>query len=174
MTTAKKWAVAVSALVLIGGAAYLIASRNEGREAAQTAVPAPDFTYPDLSGKPTALSSYRGKVVLLDFWATWCVPCREETPHFVELQKKYGDRGLQIIGVSMDDSADPVRPFYQQFRMNYPVVMGTAKTGEQYGGVLGLPIAFLIDPEGRIVKKHIGATDTNVIEKEIVGLLGTQ
>jgi len=132
---------------------------------------APDFTLSDLAGKPLRLSDYRGKVVLLDFWATWCDPCREETPHFVELQQKYGDRGLQIIGVSMDDSPDPVRKFYEQFHINYPVVMGTATIGEAYGGVLGLPIAFLIDGEGRIRSRHMGATDAAVFENEIVKLL---
>ena len=133
--------------------------------------PAPDFTLPLIDGGQLQLSSYRGKVVLLDFWATWCVPCREETPHFVELQKKYGDRGLQIIGVSMDDSPDPVHPFYQQFHINYPVVMGTSDVGSAYGGVLGLPIAFLIDREGRIYSKHMGATDAAVFEKDITTLL---
>jgi len=135
---------------------------------------APDFTLPQLDGQQLTLSSYRGKVVLLDFWATWCLPCRDETPHFVELQQKYGDRGLQIIGVSMDDSADPVHPFVEQFRVNYPIVMGTAKTGEQYGGILGLPVAFLIDRQGRIVSKHMGATDAAVFEKEIARILSTQ
>lgn len=133
---------------------------------------ASDFTLPQPDGRQLSLSSYRGKVVLLDFWATWC--CREQTPHFVDLQQKYGDRGLQIIGVSMDDSADPVRPFVQEFHVNYPIVMGTAKTGEQYGGVLGLPTAFLIDREGRIVSKHMGVTDAAVFEKEIVGMLAAQ
>ena len=99
---------------------------------------------------------------------------REETPNLVKLQKEYGDRGLQIIGVSMDDSAEPVHAFYRQFHMNYPVVMGNAKTGELYGGVLGLPIAFLIDRNGRIYKKHVGATDPAVFEKEINLLLGTR
>lgn len=129
---------------------------------------------PQLDGTPLQLSSYRGKVVLLDFWATWCDPCREETPHFVELQRAYGDRGLQVIGVSMDDTSTPVREFYQQFRMNYPVVMGDAKTGEAYGGVLGLPIAFLLDREGRIVAKHMGATKAETFDHEIAALLPKQ
>jgi peroxiredoxin len=132
---------------------------------------APDFSLPNLTGQQLQLSSYRGKIVLLDFWATWCDPCRVEIPRFVELQNKYGDQGLQIIGVSMDDGPEPVRDFYQRFKMNFPVVMGNAKTGELYGGILGLPIAFLIGRDGRISAKHIGAADTSVLEKEIVDLL---
>jgi thiol-disulfide isomerase/thioredoxin len=132
---------------------------------------APDFSLLQLSGPSLRLSDYRDKVVLLDFWATWCDPCREEIPHFVELQDKYRDQGLQIIGVSMDDGPEPVRDFYRHFKMNYPVVMGTATTGELYGGVLGLPIAFLIDRDGRIYSKHVGSTDTSVFEKEIKTLL---
>jgi len=90
----------------------------------------------------------------------------EEIPHFVELQNRYRDQGLQIVGVSMDDSPEPVRDFYRQFKMNYPVVMGNASTGELYGGVLGLPIAFLIGRDGRIYSKHIGATDIAVFERK--------
>jgi peroxiredoxin len=150
-------------------------SRGARRDAtvAKQHRPAPDFTLPLIDGGQLRLSSYRGKVVLLDFWATWCVPCREETPHFVEMQQKYGSQGLQIIGVSMDDSPDPVRTFYQQFHMNYPVVMGTAEVGGAYGGVLGLPIAFVIDREGRIYAKHIGATDAAVFDRDITTLLQT-
>ena len=109
--------------------------------------------------------------MLLDFWATWCVPCRDEIPHFIELQNRYGDQGLQIIGVSMDDGPEPVRDFQKSFKMNYPVLMGNAKTGELYGGILGLPVSFLIGRDGRIVARHIGATSPAVFEKEIMGLL---
>ncbi len=132
---------------------------------------APDFVLPQLDGTPLRLSAYRGKIVLLDFWATWCDPCREETPHFVELQQKYADRGLQIIGISMDDTSEPVRDFYQQFHINYPVVMGDAKTGEAYGGVLGLPIIFLLDRDRRIVAKHMGSTKPETFDQEIAALL---
>ncbi|HEX4783708.1 MAG TPA: TlpA disulfide reductase family protein [Candidatus Sulfotelmatobacter sp.] len=163
------------AVAVIGAAAALYwVEHKHGSDAAvhRTAKqPAPDFTLPQLDGQDLRLSSFRGKVVLLDFWASWCEPCRVETPHLIELQEKYGDRGLQIIGVSMDDSPDPARAFVQQFHMNYPVVMGNAKTGELYGGVLGLPIAFLIDRDGRIYSKHIGATEPEVFEKDIASLL---
>lgn len=162
----SKLVLAVMVVVLIGIGLYSM-RRKHGPEHR----PAPDFSLPRLNGPTLQLSSYRGKVVLLDFWATWCVPCREEIPHFVELQQRYGDRGLQIIGVSMDDSPEPVRDFYQQFHMNYPVVMGTAKTGELYGGVLGLPIAFVIGKDGLIYSKKIGAADMAVLEREIQKLL---
>ena len=150
--------------------------QHQSRPSAPRAAPAdralaPDFSLPDLTGQRLSLSTYRGKVVLLDFWATWCDPCREEIPHFVELQSKYRNQGLQIVGVSMDDGPEPVRDFYQHFNINYPVVMGNAKIGELYGGVLGLPIAFLVRRDGRIYGKHIGATDITVFEEEIISLL---
>jgi cytochrome c biogenesis protein CcmG, thiol:disulfide interchange protein DsbE len=163
------------AVAIIGAEAAIYSMRHHESSQAQTSPSAnpmaPDFTLPQLDGRDLRLSSYRGKVVLLDFWASWCAPCREETPHLIELQQKYGGRGLQIIGVSMDDSPDPARAFYQQFHMNYPVAMGNAKTGELYGGVLGLPIAFLIKRDGRIYAKHIGATDPATFDKEIATLL---
>ena len=160
--------------ILIGAtlillAAYFYFHRAGGAPSQHSS--APDFSLPDLSGHALQLSSYRGKVVLLDFWATWCDPCREETPHLVELQNKYGAQGLQIIGVSMDDGPEPVRDFYQHFQMNYPVVMGSADIGKLYGGVLGLPIAFVIAPDGRIYRKHIGATAPFIFENEVKELL---
>ena len=157
-------------MVLLAVLGLLYFARSDGPNTRQHAL-APDFTLPQITGTPLQLSSMQGKVVLLDFWATWCEPCREEIPHFVELQHKYGNEGLQIVGVSMDDSIDPVRPFAEKFQINYPIVMGNAKIGELYGGVLGLPVAFIIGRDGRIYRKHLGATNVNVFETEIQGLL---
>lgn len=166
-------------LIFLAAGLYFVARPHDGSsslrgKAVSEPATAPDISLPTLTGQELTLSSYRGKIVLLDFWATWCDPCREEIPHFVELQNKYGDKGLQIIVVSMDDGPEPVREFYRRFKMNYPVVMGNAQTGELYGGVLGLPIAFLIGRDGRISVKHIGATDISVFEKEIVNLLSSK
>ena len=161
-------------LVLVAAGLYVRVHRGGSTRAPQQHSAAPDFSLPELNGQTLQLSTYRGKVVLLDFWATWCDPCREETPHLVELQNKYRDEGLQIIGISMDDSPEPVREFYQRFHMNYPVVMGNAQIGELYGGVLGLPIALVIDRDGRVYAKHIGATDVSVFEQDVRGLLAGQ
>jgi cytochrome c biogenesis protein CcmG, thiol:disulfide interchange protein DsbE len=133
--------------------------------------PAPDFSLTDLSGARLSLSQYRGQVVLLDFWATWCDPCKTEIPHFIEMQNRYGRQGFQVIGISMDDEEKPVRDFQQQFKMNYPVAIGSAELATQYGGILGLPITFVIDRSGRIVSRHVGATDPSAFDAEIERLL---
>jgi peroxiredoxin len=136
-----------------------------------TGTPAPEFSLTDIKGQRLDLASYRGKVVLLDFWATWCAPCRTEIPQFVAMQDRYRERGLQIVGISLDDSAAPVRTFYADYKMNYPVALGDAGLAERYGGILGLPVAFLIDREGRICAKHVGETDIAVLEREVATLL---
>jgi thiol-disulfide isomerase/thioredoxin len=135
---------------------------------------APPFSLTDLNGRKLELSDHIGKVVLLDFWATWCGPCQIEIPGFVKLQERYRDQGLVVIGISLDDSPEPVREFYRAFRMNYPVAMSDERVTELYGGIFGLPTTFLIGRDGRIYSKHMGATHVSVFEEEIKELLAAQ
>jgi cytochrome c biogenesis protein CcmG/thiol:disulfide interchange protein DsbE len=132
---------------------------------------APDFSRADLNHKEVSLAAYHGKVILLNFWATWCAPCIAEIPRFAEWQHAYGGQGLQVIGISMDDEEQPVRAAYQKYQLNYPVVMGDETLGELYGGILGMPVTMLIDRRGKIRFRHQGAIDFNVVEHEIQGLL---
>ncbi len=134
--------------------------------------PAPNFTLQDASGNTVKLSDYKGKVVLLDFWATWCGPCKIEIPWFMEFQRKYKDRGFTVLGVSMDEGGwQVVKPFAEEYKMNYPVVLGTDETGTAFGGVEVLPTTFIIDKQGRIVVTHQGLTGKDEMEKTIEDLL---
>jgi peroxiredoxin len=132
---------------------------------------APAFSRTDLRRKPVNLMAYRGKVVLLNFWATWCEPCLTELPRFRDWQRRYGARGLQVIAISMDDEESPVQDVYRKQSLNFPVVIGDEKLGELYGGVLGVPVTFLIDQEGKIRLKQDGAVDLDAIERAILKLL---
>lgn len=133
--------------------------------------PAPFFSRTDLAGARISLSAYRGKVVLLNFWATWCAPCRVELPRFATWQKQYGPQGFQVIAVSMDDDPDLVRPFLRLLEPNYPVLMGDAKLGGRYGGVLGVPVTFLIDRDGIIRARFEGGADLTAMEARLRRLL---
>ncbi len=132
-----------------------------------------DFTVNDMQGRSVALSSFKGKVILLDFWATWCPPCKAEIPNFVELQDQYGERGLQVVGVSVDDPADKLPPFAEEFRMNYPVLVGLGRDDLQdaYGPMWGIPTTFLISRDGKICRKHSGLVGKDRYEKDIKALL---
>ena len=136
--------------------------------------PAPPFVREDLNKQRIDLSSYRGKVVLLTFWATWCAPCQVEMPHFVDWQTRYGPAGLQIIGVSMDDDAEPVQALTRKRHVNYPILMGDERIGTAYGGILGLPVTFLIDREGNIAARFKGETKLAAMEREVQRLLQEQ
>ena len=134
--------------------------------------PAPPFLLQDLDGNPVSTAQWQGKVVILNFWATWCPPCREEIPILVELAKKYKD-SLLIIGVSVDDgSPDEVRQFVKAFHMNYPIVMWSHELISEYGGVPALPTTFVINKEARIVQKHEGLYPPEVYETEVRALTG--
>ena len=128
---------------------------------------APDFQLPTLDGKQIKLSDYRGKAVLLNFWATWCGPCKIEMPWFVELQKQYRDRGFEVLGVAMESSPKDTAEFAKRLGLNYAVVMGNDAVADSYGGVNGLPISFYIDRKGRIVAKSLGLTSRDEIEENI-------
>jgi thiol-disulfide isomerase/thioredoxin len=138
---------------------------------ASTLPAAPDLSLTDLNGTSLRTSNYKGKVVLVNFWAAWCGPCAEEVPQFIALQKKYQDQGLQVIGFSVEDDAGELRAFYHKYHMNYPVVPSDRKIADGFGGVLGLPTTFLIGKDNLIHGKHNGATDFSVIEREVVALL---
>ncbi len=133
---------------------------------------APDFALKDADGKPVRLSDYKGKVVLLDFWATWCGPCKLEIPGFVDLQRRNKDRGFAVLGVSMDDEGwDAVRPFVSRLGVNYRIMLGDDLTARMYGGVDALPTTFLIDREGRIAAVHVGYTEKKEFEDGVEELL---
>ena len=134
--------------------------------------PAPDFKLAGLDGKPVTLAGSHGKVILLNFWATWCGPCRAEIPDLIELQNKYKDR-LQILGLVVDDDdVDAIKEFVEKFGINYPVAIAGDATRIQYGGIAALPTSFVLDADGRIVQKHEGLRDPLLYETEIRSLLG--
>jgi peroxiredoxin len=132
---------------------------------------APEFSRNALNGRKIDLARFRGEVVLLDFWATWCASCQVEMPTFAQWQRQYGPQGLQVIGISMDDDPALARKLCTKHKLNYPVAMGDEKLGELYGGVLGLPLTYLIDRNGKVRAKFQGETDLKSIEKQLKALL---
>jgi thiol-disulfide isomerase/thioredoxin len=134
--------------------------------------PAPSFTVTTIDGKTISMESLRGKVVLVNFWATWCPPCRAEIPDLIALQSKYADK-VVVLGLSEDEgSPDAVRRFAEQFKINYPIAMVTPEIEKLFAGVNGLPTTFVIDPQGRTVQKHVGLLNAALTELETRSLAG--
>jgi peroxiredoxin len=130
--------------------------------------PAPDFTLQSIDGETIRLSDFRGKAVLLNFWATWCAPCRIEMPWFVEMQDRYAAEGLQVVGVAMDDSSpNDIEKFANDLRVNYPILVGEATVGNAYGGLQFLPATFYIGRDGKVVDTVFGLKTRNEIEEDI-------
>ena len=132
-----------------------------------------NFTLKDLNGNDVQLTAYKGQVILLDFWATWCGPCTIEIPWFVDLQTRYGKQGLQVLGISVDDTIEKLKPYAAQFKMNYPVLQGRGRDEllNAFGPMVGLPTTFVISRDGRICETHTGLSSKNSFETPIKALL---
>ncbi len=170
--------IAVLTIILLGG---FVLFSGKGTRAVKrvthsilqsqlTGGPAPAFTLTDLDGKAVSLSDFRGKVIVLDFWATWCPPCKREIPDFISLQKDYASKGLQIVGIALDKQ-DKVVDFAKQNGINYPVLLGDNAITESYGGIDGIPTTFVIDKTGTIRSRFEGFRSREVFEAEIKKLL---
>ena len=132
-----------------------------------------DFTLKDLDGQDVSLSRFKGKVILLDFWATWCGPCKVEIPNFIDFQDKYGQAGLQVVGVSIDDTPEKLQPYVKDMKMNYLVLQGLGHDDVQnaYGPMYAIPVTVLISRDAKICATHMGLTGKEAIEQEIKALL---
>ncbi len=163
-------ATPVLGLLLLAIPALQPAQGRESLAASDARKPAPDFTLVDADGTAFKLSDYRGKVVLLDFWATWCHGCKTEIRWYMEFEDKYKNRGLSVLGISMDENWKPVKPFLQEQKVNYRVAVGDDKVTELYN-IHDMPVTLLIDKHGRVADSRIGVVDKDAFEKEIQALL---
>ena len=177
-----RWAVAtVAALALALTTLHLPSFQELAEAAGETPAACPkdakpanlNFTMKDMAGKNVRLADYAGKVILLDFWATWCIPCKAEIPWFVEFQKQYGSQGLQVVGVSVDDTPQKLKPYVSQYKMNYTVLQGLGHDDAQdaYGPMYAIPVSALISRDQKICFKHTGIASKAAFEGEIKALL---
>lgn len=169
----KTMPLLLAAALLFGGVTALEIHSAQAKATHQTLGAAPDFTLKNAkTGKTTKLSDFKGKVRLLNFWATWCPPCRGEIPDMVKVQKEFQKKGLQIIGASVDQGGPTVvQAFAKANNINYPLVMADETVVDAYGGIRGIPTTFLIDRQGQIVKKFVGPLSKEQFEQEIKPLL---
>lgn len=150
---------------------FLCAKAEKGVETENNFPAAPEFSLTDLRGNEISLSDYEGKVVFLNFWATWCPPCRAEIPGFVEVYEKYKNKGMQIIGISLDIAGvDKVLNFVKEYKINYPVAMETRELIRDYEPGRAIPVTIIIDQNGKIRHKHIGYMDKGTLERYFLKL----
>ena len=160
MMTGIRW-MSVVLLVLV---TVLLGAGN-----VEAAKKMPSFSKKNVvDGTVVSSDAYRGKVLLVNFWATWCPPCRKEIPYLIKLQEKYQEKGFSVIGISMDEGGKRVvKKFIEKLKVNYPVIIGNAKIGRGFGGVIGIPVSFVVDREGNMVKRLDGYVSEKVVEKEL-------
>jgi peroxiredoxin len=167
-----KTCVAVAAFAFLAGCELPEPSLKAAVKDAKTRKAAPEFALTDSNGKQVKLSDYKGKVVLLNFWATWCGPCKIEIPWFKEFETTYKNKGFAVLGVAMDDEGwETVKPYIQQKQVNYRVLAGTEQVSMLYGDVESLPTTFVIDRNGKIASVHIGLVSKSDYSDEILQLL---
>ncbi len=164
--------MAVLTAALFTGCNYGPTSVRAAVKPAKDRKAAPEFSLKDVTGASVKLSDYRGKVVLLNFWATWCGPCKIEIPWFIDFEQSYKDRNFAVLGISLDDDGwESVKPYIEQRKINYRVMIGTEELEHQYGGVDALPTTFIIDREGRIAVVHVGLVSKTEYQNDILNLL---
>lgn len=167
-------AMVISLMLVFGFNMARKPAPTEASSKALTGQAAPDFTLQSLEGKTVHLSDYRGKAVVLNFWATWCAPCKVEMPWFVELQKKYGAEGLQLVGVAMDDATPKeIADFAKEMGVNYPILIGKEAVGKAYGGVPFMPETFYINRGGKIVENAFGLKSRSEIEDNMKKIIAS-
>ena len=182
MSPARRHILTVLAIACVVVAGYLlypvvvhsVAQKIRESRGVEVSKKAPDFTLKEASGKRLSLSDYKGQVVLLNFWATWCGPCKTEIPWFIQFEKQYSAQGFTVLGVSMDeDGWKAISPYVAQHGINYPIVLADEEVNERYGGIDALPTTLLIARSGKVAVIHQGLAGRDEYEKEIRELLGT-
>jgi peroxiredoxin len=168
----KKIAFIILGCLILIIAAFILTKQPAASRKIGSEKKAPGFSLKDINGLERKLSDFKGRVLIIDFWATWCPPCRQEIPHFIGLYDQYKSRGLEIIGIALDQNGEKtVKEFTAKNKINYTVLLGNEEVSDLYGGIAAIPTTFIVDKDGNIRKKYIGYNEKEVFERDIKELL---